>query len=96
LRAIPPLTHHFQIQDGELKTKAVTDPRAAVAAPAPNRRDPSPESAWKKHLSTKGTASAVPYKNRMDEGFSPWGTLFCHSSRAQSLGNGSKKPYRSG
>ena len=25
------LTHHFQIQEGELKTKAVTDPRAAVA-----------------------------------------------------------------
>jgi hypothetical protein len=27
-------------------------------------------------LCTKGTASAVPYENRMDEGFSPWGTLF--------------------
>ena len=26
------LTHYFQIQEGELKTKAVTDPRAAVAA----------------------------------------------------------------
>ena len=25
------LTHYFQIQEGELKTKAVTDPRAAVA-----------------------------------------------------------------
>ena len=25
---------------------------------------------------TKGTASAVPYKNRIVEGFSPWGTLF--------------------
>jgi carbonic anhydrase len=25
------LTRHFQIQEGELKTKAVTDPRAAVA-----------------------------------------------------------------
>src|ERR1700677_4779954 len=25
------LTHYFQIQDGELKAKAVTDPRAAVA-----------------------------------------------------------------
>ena len=25
------LTHYFQIKDGELKTKAVTDPRAAVA-----------------------------------------------------------------
>ena len=24
------LTHYFQIQEGELKTKAVTDPRAAV------------------------------------------------------------------
>ena len=26
------LTHYFQIQEGELKTKAVNDPRAAVAA----------------------------------------------------------------
>ena len=26
------LTYYFQIQEGELKTKAVTDPRAAVAA----------------------------------------------------------------
>jgi carbonic anhydrase len=26
------LAHYFQIQEGELKTKAVTDPRAAVAA----------------------------------------------------------------
>jgi carbonic anhydrase len=26
------LTHYFQIQEGELKTKAVTDPRVAVAA----------------------------------------------------------------
>jgi len=26
------LTHYFQIEEGELKTKAVTDPRAAVAA----------------------------------------------------------------
>jgi carbonic anhydrase len=25
------LTHYFQIQEGELRTKAVTDPRAAVA-----------------------------------------------------------------
>jgi hypothetical protein len=25
---------------------------------------------------TYGTASAVPYANRIDEGFSPWGTLF--------------------
>jgi carbonic anhydrase len=25
------LTHYFQIQEGELKTKAVSDPRAAVA-----------------------------------------------------------------
>lgn len=25
------LTHYFQVQEGELKTKAVTDPRAAVA-----------------------------------------------------------------
>jgi carbonic anhydrase len=25
------LAHYFQIQEGELKTKAVTDPRAAVA-----------------------------------------------------------------
>jgi len=25
------LTHYFQIEDGELKTKAVSDPRAAVA-----------------------------------------------------------------
>ncbi len=25
------LTHHFQIQEAELKTKAVNDPRAAVA-----------------------------------------------------------------
>jgi carbonic anhydrase len=25
------LTHYFQIQEGELKTKAITDPRAAVA-----------------------------------------------------------------
>jgi hypothetical protein len=47
-------------------------------------------------LCTKGTASAVPYKNRIDEGFSPWGTPFCHCSSAQSLGNGSKKPYLSG
>jgi hypothetical protein len=38
----------------------------------------------------QGTASAVPYKNRIDEGFSPWGTLVCHSSRVQSVGNGSK------
>ena len=29
-----------------------------------------------KMLCTKGTASAVPYKNRMDVGFSSWGTLF--------------------
>jgi carbonic anhydrase len=26
------LTHYFQIQEGELKTKSVTDPRAAIAA----------------------------------------------------------------
>ena len=26
------LTHYFQITEGELKTKAITDPRAAVAA----------------------------------------------------------------
>ena len=25
------LMHYFQIQEGELKTKAITDPRAAVA-----------------------------------------------------------------
>jgi carbonic anhydrase len=28
------LAHYFQIQEGELKTKAVTDPRAAVAVAA--------------------------------------------------------------
>ena len=26
------LTHYFQIQEGELKKKAISDPRAAVAA----------------------------------------------------------------
>jgi hypothetical protein len=51
--------------------------------------------AAEKMLCTKGTASAVPHKNRMNEGFSP-GYAFCHFSRAQSLGNGSKKPYLSG
>jgi hypothetical protein len=46
-------------------------------------------------LCTYGTASAVPYKNRMDEGFSPWVRFFV-IPRAQSLGNGGKKPYLSG
>jgi len=34
----------------------------------------------KKLLSTKGTGSAVPLQNRMDEGFSPWGARLWHSS----------------
>jgi hypothetical protein len=49
-----------------------------------------------KQILDEGHGFSRAVKNRMDEGFSPWGTLFCHSSRAQSLGNGSKKPYLSG
>ena len=32
------LTHYFQIQEVELKKKAVTDPRAAVAVDVPSLR----------------------------------------------------------
>jgi carbonic anhydrase len=41
------LAHYFQIQEGELKTKAVTDPRAAVAADvAVLRAIPALPGAW--------------------------------------------------
>src|ERR1700678_1215030 len=41
------LTHYFQIQEGELKTKAVTDPRSAVAADvAALRAIPALPGAW--------------------------------------------------
>jgi carbonic anhydrase len=41
------LAHYFQIQEGELKTKAVTDPRAAVAVDvAALRAIPALPSAW--------------------------------------------------
>jgi carbonic anhydrase len=41
------LAHYFQIQEGELKTKAVTDPRAAVAADvAVLRAVPALPDAW--------------------------------------------------
>jgi carbonic anhydrase len=41
------LTHYFQIKEGELKTKAVTDPRAAVAVDvALLRAIPALPSAW--------------------------------------------------
>src|SRR5271170_3392879 len=41
------LTHYFQIQEGELKTKAVNDPRAAVAFDvAELRAIPALPSAW--------------------------------------------------
>jgi carbonic anhydrase len=41
------LAHYFQIQDGELRTKAVTDPRAAVAVDvAALRAIPAMPSAW--------------------------------------------------
>ena len=41
------LAHYFQIQEGELKTKAVTDPRAAVAGDvAALRAIPALPRAW--------------------------------------------------
>jgi carbonic anhydrase len=41
------LTRYFQIQEGELKTKAVTDPRAAVAADVASLRAiPALPAAW--------------------------------------------------
>ena len=41
------LTHYFQIQEGELKTKAVTDPRAAVAGDVASLRAiPALPSEW--------------------------------------------------
>src|ERR1700693_5270324 len=41
------LAHYFQIQEGELKTKAVTDPRAAVAVDvAALRANPALPDAW--------------------------------------------------
>jgi carbonic anhydrase len=41
------LEHYFQIQEGELKTKAVTDPRAAVAVDvAALRAIPALPGAW--------------------------------------------------
>jgi carbonic anhydrase len=41
------LTHYFQIQEGELRTKAVTDPRAAVAVDvAALRAVPALPAAW--------------------------------------------------
>jgi carbonic anhydrase len=41
------LTHYFQIQEGELRTKAVTDPRAAVAVDvAVLRAVPALPAAW--------------------------------------------------
>jgi len=41
------LSHYFQIQEGELKTKAVTDPRAAVAGDvAALRAVPALPAAW--------------------------------------------------
>ena len=41
------LAHYFQIQEGELKTKAVTDPRAAVAVDvAALRKIPALPGAW--------------------------------------------------
>jgi len=41
------LTHYFQIQEGELRKKAVTDPRAAVAADVASLRAiPALPSAW--------------------------------------------------
>ena len=41
------LTHYFQIEEGELKTKAVTDPRAAVAVDvAALRAIPALPGAW--------------------------------------------------
>jgi len=41
------LAHYFQIQEGELKTKAITDPRAAVAADvAALRAIPALPAAW--------------------------------------------------
>jgi carbonic anhydrase len=41
------LTHYFQIQEAELKTKAITDPRAAVAVDvALLRAIPALPAAW--------------------------------------------------
>jgi carbonic anhydrase len=41
------LAHYFQVEDGELRTKAVTDPRAAVAVDvAVLRAIPVLPSAW--------------------------------------------------
>jgi carbonic anhydrase len=41
------LAHYFQIQEGELKTKAVSDPRAAVAVDvAALRAIPALPGAW--------------------------------------------------
>ena len=41
------LAHYFQVQEGELKTKAITDPRAAVAVDvAALRAIPALPSAW--------------------------------------------------